>query len=226
MKVRGVLVVAAFLVAAGATAAIFAYVNGVKNDHSTTAANSVTVVVAKQDIPAGTNLDGLVSSGAFTTLQVPQDALVPGAVTGLSQLSGQVTSLPIVSNEQIPASRLVGTAQLGGGILGIPKGFEAVTIPLDASKSAGALLQRGDHVTVYATFNSGASGQATTVSLVPDTQVLQFDSATNDVTLALRPFDGQRVIFAQNQGIVWLALLPPNEAGTKAPPVTIEQAAK
>jgi pilus assembly protein CpaB len=226
MKVRGVLVVAAFLVAAGATAAIFAYVNGVKNDHAATATNTVSVIVAKQDIPAGTNLDELVSSGAFTTLQVPQDAVVPGAVTSLSQLSGQVTSLPIVSNEQIPAGRLVGTAQLGGGILGIPKGFEAVTIPLDASKSAGAVLQRGDHVTVYATFNSAPGGLAATVSLVPDTQVLQFDTTTNDVTLALKPYDGQRVIFAQNQGIVWLALLPPNQAGTKRPPVTLEQAAK
>jgi len=224
MKVRGVVVVLAFLLAAGATAAVFAYVNGVKNDNKSATGNMVQVVVSKQDIPAGTNLDELIASGSFTTIQVPEDAVVPGAVTDLAALQGQETALPVVAGEQIPTARLVGTSQLGGGVLGIPKGYEAITLPLDVPRTAGAVIQRGDHVTVYATL--GDEGGTTTVSLVPDVQVLDMNTTTNNVTLALKPLDGQRIVFAQNEGNIWLALLPPNQKGVHQPPVTIHQAVK
>jgi len=64
MKERGLVVVLAFLLAIGATAAVFLYVNGVKHD-ATSGGTTTQVIVSKQVIPSGTNLDGLVSSGAF-----------------------------------------------------------------------------------------------------------------------------------------------------------------
>ena len=95
MKERGLVVVLAFLLAIGATAAVFLYVNGVKSD-ATNGGTTSQVIVSKQIIPSGTNLDGLVSSGAFVTKAVPTEDLVPGAVTSIQQLQGKTTSQTIV----------------------------------------------------------------------------------------------------------------------------------
>src|SRR5438552_19013231 len=114
MKVRGVVVALAFVLAAGATVAVFAYVNGVKHDHSSQTAGMVTVVVSKQNIPAGTRLNDLIATGGFDEIQVPADAVVSGAVRSLAGLQDQQTSAPIVAGEQIPVARLVGSSSLGG----------------------------------------------------------------------------------------------------------------
>jgi hypothetical protein len=46
------------------------------------------------------------------------------------------------------------------------------------------------------------------------------------VTLELLPTDAEKVVFAQQNGTVWLALLVPGEEGVSAPPVDFLQLAK
>jgi pilus assembly protein CpaB len=235
MKTRGLALAIALLVAASATAAVFLYVQNVKAD-ATAGAAMVTVVVSKKDITAGTKLDPLVDSGQLTTLQVPQAAVVPGAVTDLSQLRGRRANTFILQGEQISTARLQGTSYNTGGALGLPKGYEGISIQLQAQAVPGQLVQPGDHVAVYATFSDvdfKGLGDVT-VNLVPDAQVLRVSggggttetASTNDimVTLGLTPRNGQRVVFAQEKGSVWLALLPPGLKGKPLPPVNYAQA--
>src|SRR5436309_2225532 len=155
MKQRGALVVAAFVLAALATVAVFAYTNSVKKD-AKAGQTLVQVVVAKQDIPTGTSLNALISSGAFKTQSVPQDALVPGAVTSLDQLKNNQTTSPILAGEPISTARLSG-GQLGGGRLGIPKGMEAVSLALDPENLVNSQIAKGDHVTIYGSFQPQAN---------------------------------------------------------------------
>jgi pilus assembly protein CpaB len=247
-RIRGVALALALLLAIGATVAVFLYLSAVKKEHRAPVADFTTVIVSKQDIPADTKLDSLISAGAFTTLQVPRDAIVAGSVTDLSQLRGRTTNTFVLQREQISTSRLQGSTQATGGVLGIPSGFQAVTVQLDPQKVPGQVLQPGDHVAVYATYSSvqiigggklgsilSGKGDATgvttttagdfTVDLVPDVQVLRVSnenlatagSSSNDgvlVTLALRPYDAQNVVFSQEKGSIWLALLPPGQKGT------------
>src|SRR6266699_3256890 len=105
MRQRGVLVIAAFVLAAGATVAVFAYVHSVRQD-AKAGQNLVQVIVSKQDITAGTSMDSLIASGAFKTEAVPRDTVVPGAVTSLLALRNQRATLPIVAGEQITSARL------------------------------------------------------------------------------------------------------------------------
>jgi pilus assembly protein CpaB len=219
MKARGLVLIVAILLAAAATAAVFLYTQGVKKEASPSSATMVTVIVAKEDIPAGTNLDNLISSGGFTTLRIPEDAVVQGAVTDLAQLRGRRTSTFILKGEQISTARLQGSTQPTGGVLGIPAGYVAVTVALQQQKVPGQVLQAGDHVTVYATFSnvSLVSGTAIeqlmngqvptstqgrvdvgdfTVDLVPDVQVLRVTGQSGSDSQA-------------NQSVyVTLALLP------------------
>src|SRR5437667_6840136 len=137
MKTRGLAMMVAFLLAIGATGAVFLYVQGVRKDAKGTATpNMVTVIVSKQDIAAQSNLDNLISDGAFTTLRIPANAIVQGAVTDVSQLKGQSTAFPILQGEQITTARLQGSStQVAGGVLGIPAGYKALSLPVELSRA-------------------------------------------------------------------------------------------
>jgi pilus assembly protein CpaB len=194
MKARGLVVVIALLLAGVAAGAVFMYVRGIQ-DETRAAEKRVSVVVAKEDIPPGTELDPLLSGGVFARLEVPRTTLIRGVVTTLDQLQGHETSSPILAGEQISTARLRGQAEFGGGVLGIPEGHKAVTLPLEAPRALGGVLQTGDHVSIYATFLEAGEGKGKvtvdesgnttsastkveavpglTITVVPDVQVLR-----------------------------------------------------
>ena len=87
MKSRAPALAIALILALLATGGVFLYVQSVRHTAST-GGGMVSVIVSKQDIPAGTRLDGLVSGGMFTTVSVPRANLVPGVVTDANQLQG------------------------------------------------------------------------------------------------------------------------------------------
>src|SRR5919198_3269785 len=148
MKTRGLAIALAVVLAGGATFAVFLYVQSIKDENVPQAAaeNMVTVIVPKQDLPAGTSLDGLISAGAFTTVRIPAEAVVPGAVTDLQQLQGRATSTFILQGEQISTARLQGSRQPTGGLLGIPAGYRAASFQLEGQRVVNGVVQPGDHV--------------------------------------------------------------------------------
>ena len=202
MRSRGLVVALALLLAIGATAAVFLYVNGVRED-AKTGGDLIDVVVATQDIQANAELNPLLDAGAFTTAKVTQETLVDGAITSPEQLRDQTTTFPILANEQIPLSRISSGEGVTGGGLGISPGHEAATFRVDGPPGVGGHVVRGDNLVVYATFsgvrvfksfkdlvdnatnanpNSVAPAQTTetlpalTVVLIPTAQVLDVEN--------------------------------------------------
>src|ERR687892_2667074 len=159
MKGRGIVLVVALVLAGVAAGAVFMYVRGVQEE-TRAAEELVSVVVAKEDIPPGTELDPLLSGGMFARLEVPRTTLIRGVVTTLDQLQGNESSSPILAGEQISTARLRGQAEFGGGVLGIPEGHKAVTFPLEAPRALGGVLRTGDHVSIYATFTEAGKASA------------------------------------------------------------------
>jgi Flp pilus assembly protein CpaB len=224
MRVRGAAVFLAMLLAFGATVAVFLYVKGVRRQ-ATTTTGTVTVIVSKVDIPVGTPMDSLINQGAFTTRGMPQNALVQGVVTDLGQMRGKVAGYPILAGEQISTLRFQGTAGVAGGVLGIPDGYEAITLSLDPSRQVDGAITRGSRVQLFATYG------ARTFVLVPDVLILKAGSqvpgapVSATVTMALKPADAEKVILAQENAKIWLGLLPPNQAGQQLPSVTVPPSA-
>lgn len=187
MRSRGLVVMLAFVLATLATAAVFLYTRGVKED-AETGGSLKTVIVSQVDIPANTDLNTLVSDGQFVETQVRADNLVTDAVTQISELRGRRNNVFILAGEQIPLSRIQG-GKVEGGVLGIPEGHQALTVSLAAPRALGAALAGGDNVTVLATFTEvavkekgdeaettstvRAGTESATVVLVPTVRVLR-----------------------------------------------------
>lgn len=231
MRSRALTTALALVFALTATLAVFLYVQGIEDDKVSGPA-MVEVVVATEDIPAGTDLDELLAEGAFTTQEVPEDSLVAEAVTSLTQLEGEETSAAILAGEQISTARLQGSGVLPGGALGIPAGHQALTIAVNAPQGTGAVLRSNDRVMIYASFDKGPDNEPVTVTLVPNVEILRVtDNIASDaepagadellVTLALLPRDAQKVVFAQHEGEVHFGLQLPGEKNKKDSPVNI-----
>jgi pilus assembly protein CpaB len=235
MRTRGMAVFLAVLLAAGATAAVFLYVRSVRDEaKSTTFAEGVEVIVAKQDIRGGTNLDNLISAGGFERKSFPRDLVVAGAVTDLAQLQHRTTSAFIAAGEQMTTARLSGSETPTGGVLNIPPGYTAVTLQMDSERNVAGFVSQGDHIQVFAALSPSGTQGAVTVTVVPDVEVLRIGGRSSEdtssssgdgalITLALLPKDAARVIEARETGNVWFSLLPPSEAGQNIKPVPAGQ---
>jgi len=150
MRSRGLVVVLALILATLATVGVFLYSRGVKQN-AIEGGDLRTVVVSKVNIPANTDLNQLIRDGQFTTLELPDDAVIDNAVTQVSQLQNQRNSVFIFANEQIPIARVRGN-QVPGGLLSIPEGYQALTVALEAPRAISGALTGGDNVSIYASF--------------------------------------------------------------------------
>jgi Flp pilus assembly protein CpaB len=208
-----------------AAAGVVLYTMNVKEE-ATTGGPTSTVVVASVDVPTGTELDPLIEQGKLVEQEIPKNYIVPGAVGSLEELQGTTVSQPLLEGEQILASRIAELGSVKGGTIGIPEGFSAFTIELRPEQTVANVLNRGDHVRVFATF-AEKSGARASVALLPDVEVLAVSNegdpesqqaATNQlVTLAVTADDAAKLsLFGQDTGSLWLNLLPP-DAGNDVP---------
>jgi Flp pilus assembly protein CpaB len=239
MRSRGLVVAIAVVLAVAAAAAVILYTQGVK-DAAVKGGVLQTVIVSSQDIPANEPLDPLLNQDVFRQIRIPETALVDGAVTDTSQLEHQTSTSTILANEQIPIERLSSGPRPNE--LGISTGHLGLSVELDAPQGGTGHIQPGDSVSVFATYQNiqavGGGQQRNlpdfTVTLIPTVRVLaitnpQVDEATGQqnesdrirVTLDLLPEDAQDLVFAQENGLVWLGLLPPDEDGTQPPASTV-----
>jgi len=141
----------ALVLATLATAGVFLYSRGVKED-ARQGGDLATIVVSKIDISANTDLNDLIRDEMFTTRDVPKDALIDDPITQVSQLRNRRNSVYIFAGEQIPVARVQG-GEVPGGLLSIPEGHQAMTVALEAPRAISGALAGGDNVAIYATFN-------------------------------------------------------------------------
>ena len=138
---------------AGLVAAVlvFVAVNSSDDDKTATVAEGVTtspVVVAAQNISAGTEI----TADMLKVIEVPEALLIAGAYTETAPLVGQKVRVPILSGEQVPASK-VGVQDKDEGLaLVVPKGMRGLGVSIKEVTAVGGLTLAGDRVDVYATF--------------------------------------------------------------------------
>jgi Flp pilus assembly protein CpaB len=233
MRSRGLVVVLALILATLATAGVFLYSKGVK-ENAVEGGDLRDVVVSSVDIPANSDLNQFIRDDQFKVIQVPSDTLIEDPVTQISQLQNQRNSVYIFTNEQIPVARIRG-GQVPGGLLSIPEGYQAITVAMDAPRAISGALTGGDDVTIYATFSDISLAAVSEKSLKkaikeaskPQTatsatttngsqQAGQVDLPTFDATVTLVPtVEVLRVIHpTSNGGTVGSETQNPNNSAT------------
>ena len=168
----------------------------------------VEVCVATRDIAAGERLD---SSSVEDRLWVA-DLLPEGAIRQSGDATGRIATTSILKGEVVSEKRF----EVERGVLDVPAGKEAVSVPAKAVQAAGGAIRPGMSVDVY------SSGDSTTALLaekvvVIDTSVKGSGSLLSSdagwITLAVEPDRVQEIIAAASKTSLYF-VVPGEGAGT------------
>lgn len=187
-------------------------------------AEPVKVLVATREIPQGTDAATLISAGFAEEREVPRQYVTDGAISTLESVSGKVTATAIARGEQLTSPRFTLAAELGLSFA-IPDGYVAVSVPDNPTRAVSGFVTPGDYVMVMATFDVDglitrtlikkarviATGKETTQTATPEVDPVTGEPVQVEqvptLTLALSPVDAERIVFAQEGGSVWYALI-------------------
>ena len=134
---RTLLLVAALLVAALGTSLVFVYVSNV-DSRARAGQSPVSILVAKEDLPAGTAVDAAMEAGSFVMSEVPASAAIPDALSDITPIADKVALSTIYAGEQIIERKFGEPGQVS--TLPIPPDMVALTIQLaDPAKVANFL---------------------------------------------------------------------------------------
>jgi pilus assembly protein CpaB len=238
MQSRVLAILIAVVLALVATAAMVVYVNGADR-RAISDQQPVLVLVAVGTIKAGTSGEDAQNAKLIERREVPKSAVVPGAVRGVAQLQGKRAAVDIVAGEQLLLKRWVGGGEVEGRrLLPIEEGHQALSIGLDLTRQVAGFVTPGDKVSMVLTMPrpgpNGGEAVDTTDFLLQNVQVLAVGATalTNAsaqgggrvnqgkgsqnltaITFAIPKQHVRRVVFAAENGSIYLTLLPPTEEG-------------
>lgn len=194
---------------------LVAYVGGA-DQRAAAALEPQSVLVVVEPVAKGTAAESLGAS--VEVRQVPRSALAEGAAPDVSAISGKVASIDLVPGEQVLASRFVDPADLQS--VQVPAGMQEISVMLSSERVYGGRPAAGDTVGVFVTQNEttkvvlnrvlvtraegGAAAQAAAAdaaaegSQAPQSEIL--------LTLALDTDDAEKVVWAKENGTIWLSL--------------------
>jgi pilus assembly protein CpaB len=216
----------ALVLAAIAAFLVIAYTGDVKKK-ATSQQDTVTVLVAASDIPAGTLASEAIGSGKLKIDKVVAQDEIPLAVHDSNEIDGtQVTAQPIYSGQQITTAMFAPSSQttIQSRIVETDR---AVEIKLNKQAILSGTLKPGDHVDLVGSFtvhpsNGGADFDVSRI-IVRDVEVLQAPEATDGSTkLGSGSTDGDSVVLKlpdsvvpkimftlrSGDGALWFALRP------------------
>jgi len=200
----------------------------------------IEVLVAQEALERGAAADQLIADGLIVRESIPRRYVADEAVSSVAAIEGRVLAENISKGEQITQVRFKFPAEAGLAY-GIPEDHVAVSIPNDAVKGVAGLVKPGDFVMAVVTFDPGPQGEAISRVFIPRARVLAVGGAIgaeppaareqgvlggqteeagepqapSTITLALPPADVERLVFAEEKGTVWLALI--GSAATEIP---------
>jgi pilus assembly protein CpaB len=208
----------------------------------------VDVLVAQQDLPAGMTAEELEGEEFLALVAVPRRYVSDGAISSTAAIEGKILTAPLSRGEQVTNERFSLPSDAGLSFA-VPEDYVAIAMPNRADTGVAGLIRPGDSVAVYVTFEPGGGlEEAITKLVLRKARVLAVGTSTSTVdqtsdepaeeggalasdeqnadevpgtiTLALSPADAEKLVFSNEEGRVWLALLG---AGTTQVPRTAGQ---
>lgn len=201
------------------------------------------VLIASRPIPAGTPLNAIENQKLAQIKQVPRRYLAEDAIDSFDKVKGRVLAVSLSRGEQFTAGKFQATEQASLN-LRIPAGLVAISIPVDEVVGVADKITAGDRVSVIGTFAAKSGGSGTTKLFLQNIEVLSVSYADSGsaakktrltqgsgltkktVTLAVAPADSEKLVLVEEEGHVWLVLLPPTAQAVATPGQTQESVFK
>jgi pilus assembly protein CpaB len=162
MKRRALTIALAVLLAVLGTGGVLAYVNKA-NARALAGQQAVTVLIARQAIPAGTSAADAQAEGLLGTERLPSSSVPADALTAITPgMSALVTDADVQPGQLLLTPMLVASTQVASG-LAVPPGMVAVAIQFCVPEAVAGHVQPGSQVAVFETTVSGnasITGQA------------------------------------------------------------------
>ncbi len=215
-------IIASVLLAAVGTGLLVAYVRSAEN-RALKGEKTVDVLVVSASIPKGTKAEDITPS--LRMEQIPVKVATAGALTSTSALAGKVAAVDLLPGEQLVSTRFTTAAEAQG----IGAGLLQVTIALDPVRALGGQIRKGDSVGVTVSFDEPETTHLILHKVkVTDVRTADGISVTTPasgpapvagllITLAIDAPAVEKVVFAAENGKLWLAWEPmeASESGTK-----------
>jgi pilus assembly protein CpaB len=184
---------------------------------------AVQVLRVVKQIPAGETVEAAQAAGKIETGTVSAQDLLPGALTGVEPIAGQVAVTALYPGEQLISTKFGASGAASG--LSMPKGKIAVSINLSDPARVAGFVNPGDKVAIFLT---GSGGQGTfTRLLLPNVQVIGAGATTvvaaaaadpaapapvdplpkTLLTLAVTQSEAERVLYATSNGELAFGLM-------------------
>ncbi|MGH2915783.1 MAG: Flp pilus assembly protein CpaB [Solirubrobacteraceae bacterium] len=172
-----------------------------------------TVLVATGEIPQGTSGNVIASERLYRSTPVAASQVTPGAISDAAALANERAQSTILPGQQLTSADFSVVSGVAGTLSPTQR---AVSVAIDEAHGNTDVLQAGDHVDIYASFNASKNGP-TMILLVPDALVLKPASSTpihsggisvtgSSLVLAVTPLQAAEISFASDNGKLLLAL--------------------
>lgn len=162
MKRRALTIALAVLLAVLGTGGVLAYVNHA-NARALAGQHAVTVLIARQAIPAGTSAADAQARGLLRAERLPSASVPADALVAISpDLAALVTDADVQPGQLLLRPMLVTKTQDATG-LAVPRGKFAVAIQFCVPEAVAGYVQPGSQVAVFETTvggNANITGQA------------------------------------------------------------------
>jgi Flp pilus assembly protein CpaB len=140
---------------------------------------STSAVVAKQNIPAGTTGQTMVSQGLVALELVPTKTYTAADLQSLQALTDEVLTAPVQKGSAITSTALIASTSS----ISVPKGLDAMTVSLTGAADLAGYLQPGAHVDVYANITKiSTSSQTSSTLALPCTELAMANIQVLDVS--------------------------------------------
>ncbi len=173
------------------SAIAFASVKGASN-HTTTNASSapttMSAVVAKSNIPAGTTGQSMISNHLVAIELVPTKSFKPTDLTTVAGLNGEVLTQSVAKGQAVSSTEL----STSTSSISVPTGMDAMTVTMTGTNALAGYLQPGSHVDVYANITKVSQGSVNASLPVPCTELVMTNIQVLDVESTVPSYAGHK----------------------------------
>lgn len=181
------------------------------------------VVIAKVTIsPRTTITKEMIEIKSFNVSSLP-----PSFFLDEKKVIGQIAKEPIYKGEPIIPQRIADeTYRKIHLTYSIPKGYRAVTLQYNPVMGVGGFIQPGDYIDIIGTYQNDRNGVEKDISKIiiqnifvlavgekVEVNTSKINEQINTITLAVTPYEAEKITFTEETASVRLILRPLHEDG-------------